>query len=170
VHILPEDELAPLSPEVPAYEKRIEVLLDQQMLVAYEGDRVVRLARVATGQHGFETPTGWFHTFHKRPTAHMTGGADEFSMFDLPAIPWASYLTESGVAIHGTYWHNDFGHTHSHGCINMTPEDARWIYRWTLPSVPAGVRFLYQPGTGTDVHILQSPVDLGRKARQARQA
>jgi hypothetical protein len=154
VHILSTEELAPISPEVPVDEKRIVILLDRQELLAYEADRLVYAARAATGQHGFETPAGLFHTFHKRPTAHMVGGADEFSMFDLPAIPWDSYLTDSGVAIHGTYWHNDFGHPHSHGCINLSPADAKWVYRWTEPQVPPGERLVYEPGIGTLVQIL----------------
>jgi hypothetical protein len=154
VHLLSPDELAPLSPDVPAEEKRIEILLDQQLLLAFEGDTLVHAARTATGQRGFETPVGRFTTFHKRPTAHMVGGADEFSMFDLPAIPWCSYITDTGVALHGTYWHNDFGHTHSHGCVNLSPENAEWIYRWTLPDVPAGELFLYQPNTGTRVEVI----------------
>jgi hypothetical protein len=156
VHILSQEELSPLSPEVPADEKHITILLDRQVLLAYEGDRMVYYARAATGQPGFETPTGFFRTFHKRPTAHMVGGADEFSMFDLPAIPWDSYVTDSGVAIHGTYWHNDFGHPHSHGCINLSPQDAKWIYRWTQPGVPPGVRLVYEPGSGTLVQILKT--------------
>jgi lipoprotein-anchoring transpeptidase ErfK/SrfK len=156
VHILAPEELAPLSPDVQGEEKHIEILLDQQLLLAFEGEALVHAARTATGQRGFETPVGEFTTFHKRPTAHMVGGADEFSMFDLPAIPWCSYITDTGVALHGTYWHNDFGHTHSHGCVNLSPEDARWVYRWTLPEVPAGERLLYQPGTGTRVRVLET--------------
>ena len=166
VHILSQEELAPLSPDVPGDEKHITILLDQQMLLAYEGDRLVYSARTATGQRGFETPTGFFRTFHKRPTAHMVGGADEFSMFDLPAIPWDSYLTDSGVAMHGTYWHNDFGHTHSHGCINLSPQDAKWIYRWTDPVVPPGVRLVYEPGNGTSVQIVQT-APIPREGRRA---
>jgi len=156
VHILAPEELAPLSPDVPPDDKLIQVLLDQQLLLAFEGDQLVHTARCATGQRGYETPIGEFTTFHKRPTAHMVGGADEFSMFDLPAIPFCSYITDTGVALHGTYWHNDFGHTHSHGCVNLSPENAQWIYRWTLPQVPAGELFLYQPGTGTRVQVLQT--------------
>ncbi len=162
VRILSAEELLPLAPDVPEDEKRLEVYLELQMIMAFEGDQLVYTARAATGRPGFETPTGWFQTFHKRPTAHMVGGADEFSMFDLPAIPWDSYLTESGVAIHGTYWHNDFGHPHSHGCINLAPEDAKWIYRWTLPAVPEGERFLYRPGTGTPVWIYPGLPPKGR--------
>jgi hypothetical protein len=156
IHVYPPEEIAPLSPQVPGIEKHIEIYLDRQILLAFEWNVLVYAARVATGQKNFESPTGWFHTFHKRPTYHMTGGADEFSVFDLPGVPWDSYITDSGVAIHGTYWHNDFGHPHSHGCINMAPQDAKWIYRWSLPVVPPGDRLVLQPGIGTRVMISQS--------------
>ena len=156
VHILSAAELSPLSPQLPESEKHIEISLDRQILVAFESNVPVFTARVATGQVHYETPTGWFRTFHKRPTYHMTGGADVTTVFDLPGVPWDSYFTDSGPAMHGTYWHNDFGHPHSHGCVNMTPQDARWIYRWTLPSVPNGERFILKPGEGTRVLISQS--------------
>jgi len=156
IHVFSQEELSPLSPQVPENEKHIEISLDRQVLLAYEWGVLVYAARVATGQKNFESPTGWFHTFHKRPTYHMTGGADDFSVFDLPGVPWDSYITDGGVAIHGTYWHNDFGHPHSHGCINMSLQDAKWIYRWTLPNVPFGERLILQPGVGTRVLIAQS--------------
>ncbi len=156
VHIFSPGELSPLSPNVPENQKHIEIYLDRQILLAFEWDTLVYAARVATGQKNFESPTGWFHTFHKRPAYHMTGGADEFSVFDLPGVPWDSYITDGGVAIHGTYWHNDFGHPHSHGCINMALLDAKWIYRWTLPTVPPGERLILQPGAGTRVLVAQS--------------
>ena len=153
VHIFSADEIAPLSQNVPGEKKHIEIYLDRQILTAFEWNVPVYAARVATGQKNYESPTGWFHTFHKRPTYHMTGGADDSSVFDLPGVPWDSYITDTGVAIHGTYWHNDFGHPHSHGCINMAPADAKWIYRWTLPCVPTGERLILEPGVGTRVMI-----------------
>jgi len=156
MHVFSPEEIAPLSPQVPEKEKHIEIYLDRQLLLAFEWNVLVYAARVATGKKNYETPTGWFRTFHKRPTYHMTGGADIFSVFDLPGVPWDSYVTDTGVAIHGTYWHNDFGHPHSHGCINMSPQDAKWIYRWTLPTVPPGERLMLEPGTGTRVLIAQS--------------
>ena len=155
VHLFTPEELAPLSQQVPPAEKRVEIYLERQLLLAYEWDTRVYAARVATGRRNFESPTGSFHTFHKRPTYHMFGGADEFSIFDLPGVPWDSYITESGVALHGTYWHNDFGTPHSHGCINMAPQDAKWIFRWTLPVVQPGENLSYQPGLGTQVRIWQ---------------
>ena len=152
-HLFTPAEIAPLSPQVPENEKHIEIYLDRQLLLAYEWNVIVYAARVATGRKNYESPTGWFHTFHKRPTYHMFGGADEFSVFDLPGVPWDSYITDNGVALHGTYWHNDFGTQHSHGCINMALPDAKWIYRWTLPTVPSGERLVLQPGIGTRVQI-----------------
>jgi hypothetical protein len=156
MHVFSPEEFAPLSTQVPEDKKHIEIYLDRQLLLAFEWDVPVYAARVATGQKNYESPTGWFHTFHKRPTYHMTGGADEWSVFDLPGVPWDSYITDTGVALHGTYWHNDFGHPHSHGCINMAPQDAKWIYRWTLPTVPPGERLVLEPGMGTRVLIAQS--------------
>jgi hypothetical protein len=155
IHLFSSDEIAPLSPQVPENEKHIEIYLDRQLLLAYEWDVLVYAARVATGRKNYESPIGWFHTFHKRPTYHMFGGADEFSIFDLPGVPWDTYITDNGVALHGTYWHNDFGTPHSHGCINMAIQDAKWIFRWTRPAVPAGERLILQPGTGTRVKITQ---------------
>jgi hypothetical protein len=155
LHLFSTEEISPLSSQVPENQKHIEIYLDRQLLLAYEYGVMVYAARVATGRKNYESPTGWFHTFHKRPTYHMFGGADEFSVFDLPGVPWDSYLTDSGVALHGTYWHNDFGTPHSHGCINMAIPDAKWIFRWTLPTVPPGERLVLQPGSGTRVEIRQ---------------
>jgi hypothetical protein len=156
VHVFSPDEIAPLSAQVPEEAKHIEIYLNRQVLLAFEWDTLVYAARVATGQKDYETPTGVFRTFHKRPTYHMTGGADISTVFDLPGVPWDSYFTDSGAAIHGTFWHNDFGHTHSHGCVNMLPQDAKWIYRWTLPTVPAGERLMLEPGKGTRVQVSNS--------------
>jgi hypothetical protein len=153
VRILPAGETSPLSPLVPEEKKYLHIFLDRQILIAYEWDVPVYAARVATGQKNFESPTGTFRTFHKRPTYHMTGGYDDATVFDLPGVPWDTYITDTGVAIHGTYWHNDFGTPHSHGCINMTPQDAKWIFRWTLPKIPEGERVVLTPGTGTLVRI-----------------
>ncbi len=155
IHLFSPEELSPISPQVPGHEKHIEILLERQLLLAFEWDTLVYAARVATGRRGFESPPGTFQTFHKRPTYHMFGGADEFSVFDLPGVPWDTYITDNGVAIHGTYWHNDFGTPHSHGCINMAPTDARWVFRWTQPVVSSAERLALLPGTGTRVLIYQ---------------
>jgi hypothetical protein len=154
VHILSEEELSPISRELPLNEKRMEVHIQDQLVIAYEQEQPVFMSRVATGatfQTGnFQTPVGQFMTNRKRPTRHMI---DPYgSSYDLPGVPWVSYLTERGVAFHGTYWHNDFGKPRSHGCINLSNEAARWIYRWTLPVVPLPDIYLAEMnGTRVDV-------------------
>jgi len=156
VRLFDPQELSLLSPLVPPDEKRIEVRLDAQVVLAFEGDEIVWWARAATGKGEFATPTGDFRTYHKRPAAHMVGGDGVSSLFDLPGVPFATYIDENGVSFHGTYWHNDFGAPRSHGCINLSPLAARWLYRWTLPVVPPGERFLYEPSQGTTVRILET--------------
>jgi hypothetical protein len=155
IRILPAEELTPLSPDVPPEDKYIEVRLDEQAVVAYEGERQVFRARASTGKNEFATPSGWFKTFHKRPTAHMVGGESEYAAYDLSGVPWDCYITENGVALHGTFWHNDYGTPRSHGCINLRPQAAMWLYRWTLPALPPGQLYQYEPGSGTDVQVLE---------------
>lgn len=162
LRIVPPEELSPLSADVPEEEKWIVVSLPEQKMAAFEGERVVFTATVSTGRgkgnlHYASTPSGRFTTFFKRPAGHMVGGS-EGSAYDLPGVPWASYINDQGVSFHGTYWHNDFGAPRSAGCINLPNEQAKWIYRWTTPSVPAGRRHVYQPGRGTRVVIYETAV------------
>lgn len=139
VRLIPESELNIISPNVPPEAKRVEVRTNEQLVIAYEWDRPVYMARTATGAEfsngKFYTPLGRHKTFHKRPSRHMAAGNLARNGYDLPGIPWVSYITESGIAFHGTYWHNDYGLPRSHGCINLTSQAAKWLFRWTLPSV-----------------------------------
>jgi lipoprotein-anchoring transpeptidase ErfK/SrfK len=147
LRLLTEEELAPLSPGVPPENKRIQVHLDEQYLTAYEYDIPILTTRVATGAvlrvGTYYTPRGAFLTYHKRATRHMAAGDITASGFDLPGVPWVMYFTESGISLHGTYWHNDFGHPRSHGCINLTPQAAKWLFRWSIPTVPSYQEFAY---------------------------
>lgn len=156
MRVIPFEELTPLSPEVPASEKRLEVRLKDQVAIAYEFDKPVFMARVASGAEfsngRFLTPVGQHETYHKRPSRHMAAGDLASNGYDLPGVPWICYINEKGVAFHGTYWHNDYGRPRSHGCINLTPTAAKWIYRWTLPSVPPEEDKVYKKyGTRVDV-------------------
>jgi len=158
IRLIPDSELAPLSKNVPDEEKFVEVRLDDQMVLAYENETLVFATRASTGgrrQSGtYTTPTGDFITFHKRPTRHMAAGDIAASGFDLPGVPWVLYITKSGISFHGTYWHNDYGHPRSHGCINLTPQAAKWLYRWTLPTVPPDKSLAYgYVGTRVEIHV-----------------
>jgi hypothetical protein len=157
VRLVPSSELSPLSPDVPDEEKSLLVDLSTQSVTAFEGDRTVFMARISSGirfrEGGFATPKGFYRTTRKRPCRHMANGPSAFgSGFDLPGVPWVSYFTSDGVAFHGAYWHNNFGVPHSHGCINMTPQAAKWIYRWTTPTVPPEY-YYYSDAHGTRVIV-----------------
>ena len=156
VRLLLEDELAPLSTHIPDDEKRIEVRLDDQLVLAYERERLVFATRTSTGGRlrsgTYTTPTGDYITYHKRPTRHMAAGDIASSGFDLPGVPWVIYIKENGISFHGTYWHNDYGRPRSHGCINLTPQAAKWLYRWTMPVVPMDKTLVYGfVGTRVDI-------------------
>lgn len=155
LHQVTEDESSPLSPDIPWDQKRIEVQLADQIMVAYEADQPVFISRIASGARfssgDYSTPRGVFQTSRKRPSRHMKDPVG--TSYDLPGVPWVSYLTEKGVAFHGTYWHNDFGKPRSHGCINLSNEAARWVYRWTSPSVPLAERYwVAEESTRVDIY------------------
>ena len=154
LRLIPPEELTPLSPDVPESDKSILVDLEAQSVTAFEGKTQVLFARASTGTRNSPTWNGKFHTFHKRGSRHMSAGSGAAWFYDLPGVPWVSYITDSGISFHGTYWHNDYGRPHSHGCINLPSETANWIYRWTLPVVPPERRFKYTPGEGTIVQVI----------------
>ena len=145
---IPDEEITPLSPEVPFGEKRIEVSLQGQYLTAFEWDQPIYRARISSGAgstpvpRGFQTPRGEFHITSKSPSKHMggvqaSGAPDEYI---LPGVPWTSFfIFESGVAFHGTFWHSNFGLQMSHGCINLNNKDAKWLFRWVTPAYDAPI-------------------------------
>ena len=141
VRILPRAELAPISPFVG--DKRIEVDLGEQEVTCFENGEVVFSCRCASGAAftmeddtiaDFSTPRGEYHVLLKQASRHMVGEDEEApDYFDLPGVPWDTFFDLEGRAIHGTYWHNDYGVPRSHGCVNVSPEAALWVYRWTHP-------------------------------------
>jgi len=157
IRFIRNEELAPISPEVPNKKKKVEVRLEQQLVIAYEDNMPVFMSPVSSGgifRGGtYSTPKGSFITYYKRPSRHMAAGDLAASGFDLPGVPWVQYLTESGVSLHGTYWHNDFGRPRSHGCINLSISAAKWLYRWSSPAVPIEKDFSYG-SVGTKVEIV----------------
>jgi lipoprotein-anchoring transpeptidase ErfK/SrfK len=157
IRIMSSEELAPLSPDVPNRNKRIEVQLENQLVIAYENNIPVFTTPVSTGAifraGTYSTPKGSFITYYKRPSRHMAAGDLAASGFDLPGVPWVQYLTESGISFHGTFWHNDFGRPRSHGCINLSTAAAKWLYRWTSPMVAIQKEFSFG-SVGTKVEIV----------------
>jgi lipoprotein-anchoring transpeptidase ErfK/SrfK len=157
MRLVPYAEMEPLSPLVPPLDKRLVVDSVGQTVTAYEYNRVVFVAKCSTGARwvtgDYFTPTGTFTTFHKRASRHMAAGDLASNGYDLPGVPWVCYFTEEGHSFHGTYWHNDYGRRRSHGCINLTPRAAQWLYRWTMPYVPPAEQALYET-YGTLVEVI----------------
>ena len=145
-------ELAPISPDVA--DKRIEVNLAAQTMVAYENGASVMSCRVSSGYGDFGTPVGSHTVLFKYPTARMTGG-EGADFYDLPGVGFPTFLTWNGVAIHAAYWHNDFGRPRSHGCLNVPGPVAKWVWRWTAPAAPyANASYFTPPGVrGTAVIV-----------------
>lgn len=103
----------------------IDINLSNQSLTAFEGNTPVFNTLVSTGST-FPTPVGTYHIQYRVRSQRMTGPG-----YDLPNVPWVMYFTNRGHAIHGAYWHNNFGHPMSHGCVNMRPSEAEWLYNFT---------------------------------------
>ena len=140
------DDLAPIHPD--AVDKRVVVDVVHQLLSCYEGSTEVYFCRVSTGakydMYGnpvdkWSTPVGKHRVTRKYISLQMSGGTTGAG-YDLPGIAWTSIFATGGVAIHSTFWHNNYGDPVSHGCVNCTPQDARWIFRWVSPDV------MYDPG------------------------
>lgn len=102
----------------------IEVNLSNQTLTAWQGDVAVMNTYISSGLPGTPTVTGRFAVGRKYSSQRMVGPG-----YDLPGVPWVMYFY-SGYAIHGAYWHNNFGAPMSHGCVNMTPGEAQILYNW----------------------------------------
>jgi lipoprotein-anchoring transpeptidase ErfK/SrfK len=158
MRLVPPAELSALSPSLADSRKHIYVDTATQSVTAFEDETAVLTARCSSGGKGTRTPLGQYRTFHKGPTIHMTndGEAGAGVGYDLPGVPWVSFFTGTGISFHGTYWHNDYGLPRSHGCVNLRPEDAKFLYRWTSPLVPVETQYLYKPGEGTRVEVASS--------------
>ncbi len=120
----PADYSAPAPTSVVDNGKMILVELSKQTITAYEDGVAVRSLLVSTGLPGTPTVTGDYYVYSKLPSQTMYGPG-----YYLPGVPWVMYFYQ-GYAIHGTYWHNNFGQSMSHGCVNLPSEDAEWFYNF----------------------------------------
>jgi hypothetical protein len=142
-------QVAPPPPGVGSGEKWIEVNLFEQTVAAYEGDRMVYATLGSTGLPRWATVQGLFRIYAKVTLGPMSGQEGKPDYYSLEDVPWAMYFYQ-GYSLHGAYWHDGFGYQHSHGCVNLAPLDARWLFDWTTPAVAQG-------GGGK----LATPADLG---------
>ena len=123
------DSLTPIK--MPNEKRWIRVDLSEQTVVAYEGKKPVRAFIVSSGLPGTPTVTGEFRIRTKVVEQVMVGGVGA-GYYYLPGVKWVQYFYQD-YSFHGTYWHNNFGHPMSHGCLNMTNADAKWLFDWAGP-------------------------------------
>lgn len=155
---LDELRLARTSPRpdgVRADERWIDVDLDQQVLVAYEGDRPVFTTLVSTGI-GRSTPTALHRIADKRMVTRMKSPDVAPGRWDMPDVPFAMTFREH-YALHGVYWHDSFGRKRSHGCINVSPRDGAFLFTFASPHLPDGwIQGESDGDTGTPIRIRSS--------------
>lgn len=149
---------ADLAPD----EKWIDVDLTRQTLVAFEGTRPVFATLVSTGRlprpdetEDFRTRTGTFRIREKHVSTTMDGDVASDGPYSIEDVPWVMYY-DGSYALHGAFWHDRFGHTRSHGCVNLAPDDARTVFGWSEPRLPEGWHGVMateeHPGTRVVVH------------------
>ena len=162
--LTPED-LSSIGPDVP--DKKIVVDLDHQSLSAFEGTQEVFYATVSTGAkfnsegkivEAWATPVGDYHVVNRKYISlHMAGGSAASNGYEDFAVSYTSIFASGGVSFHSTYWHNAWGNPMSHGCVNMKPDDAKFIYRWTQPGTPYFDGKYEQEGyAGTHVQVVEN--------------
>ena len=161
LHMLTQEEVAPISPDIDPAQKVIVADTFYQTLSCFEGNTEVYFCKMASGAGENATPIGTLYAWRKMYSINMAATSTENrSGYDTSAVSWTTFINSDGVAIHGAFWHNYFGNPRSHGCINLRPEDAKWIYRWTTPYVSleqSEVQMTW-PNVGTQVIVKEPSV------------
>jgi len=132
----------PLPKGLAPWERWVDVSVSKQMLVAYEGTRPVYTTLVSTGKKGspedpYDTPKGRWRIYSKHISTTMDGNSASDGNYSIQDVPWTMFFYGS-YALHGAFWHKGFGAVRSHGCVNLGPSDARWLFQWTTPFLPEG--------------------------------
>ena len=145
----------PEYPVVPTEGKWISVDLNHQRTYAWEGNKLIKKFAISSGKSRTPTVTGDFRIWAKIPSQTMEGGSlAAGDYYNLPNVQWVQYFYKD-YSFHGAYWHNNFGVPMSHGCVNMTNADAKWLYEWASPTVTEfkwHVTEKSDPGTLVIVH------------------
>jgi hypothetical protein len=158
--VLSEDEVAPINPDVEQKQIVVDVTPSRQTLSCFEDGREVYFCRISSGKDPVPTTLSsidseGFNIWRKLHSLQMSGGTN-VNGWEIPGIGWVSLFIGNGVAIHSTFWHNNFGEPSSHGCINAAPEDAKWIFRWASPQTPFQKGDITVQGKiGTPVKIIE---------------
>lgn len=133
-----------------AHAKWIDLDRDEQVLIAYDGDTPVFATLFSSGRRKNDTPPAIYRIRSKSALTKMSAEEQEASFYEVSEVPWATRF-RSGLYFHAAYWHDRFGHVNSHGCVNLSALDAKWVYDWTEPVMPAGWSELEVPMAGAMV-------------------
>jgi lipoprotein-anchoring transpeptidase ErfK/SrfK len=151
-------------PQIPAdvgeHEKWIDVDLTRQQLVAFEGRRPVFATLISSGrknpddpEHNYATPPGSYRIREKHVTATMDADTAADGPYSIEDVPWVMYF-QGSYALHGAFWHDSFGNMRSHGCVNMSPEDARTVFAWSDPPLPNGWHGVFSKDDNTGSRVI----------------
>jgi lipoprotein-anchoring transpeptidase ErfK/SrfK len=139
--------------------KWIDVSIKDQTLVAYVGQNAVFATLVSTGRGEMGDPErdqatvrGTFMIYEKSVSSTMDGDQDRADSYELTDVPFVQYF-HKGFALHGAYWHDDFGKARSHGCVNLSAKDSAWLFEWTDPPVPPDWHAVLNKERGTVVYV-----------------
>lgn len=148
------DNGVPEYPLIPTDEKWISIDLDHQRAYAWEGDKLLKKFAISSGKARTPTVTGVFRIRAKVSSQTMEGGSvADGDYYYLPNVQWVQYFYQD-YALHGAYWHNRFGTPTSHGCVNLTNNDAKWLFDWASPTVSyRGWHFMESANPGTLVIV-----------------
>lgn len=154
-----KDNVQPVLGEATASNKHIYIDLTNQRIYAFEGNTLIHNFLVSTGKWG-RTPTGDFNIWIKLRYTRMSGGNQALgTYYNLPNVPYTMYFYNKdvpktmGYGIHGAYWHNNFGHPMSHGCINMKEEEVAQLYAWAQPTNVGNTTYASEDDPGTPITI-----------------
>ncbi len=146
---------------VPRDDRWVEVDLSEQKIKAWENGEIFLESLVSTGLPWWPTPVGEFTIWLKVRAATMEGGEGKY-YYNLPNVPYIMFFENDetpgyrGFSLHGTYWHDDFGKVHSHGCVNLPTSVAKDLYYWTYPILSNNQKSVYaseeNPGTKIVIH------------------
>lgn len=134
-------------------ERWISIDLYEQVMVAYEGEQPIYATLISSGLSEWPTNEGFFHVYVRLQRTVMAGAWGRPDFYYLQEVPWTMYY-DNDIALHGAYWHDGFGYRRSHGCVNMSITDSKWLFDWsaaefdfTVPEDTGPAVYVYSSGT-----------------------
>jgi hypothetical protein len=142
-------------PESVTTNRWISIDLYEQVLVVHEGEKALFATLVATGLPRWPTYEGTFNIYYRNPREFMSWGVVGDDFYALEEVPWTMFF-DGGRALHGAYWHDGFGYRRSHGCVNLSITDAKWLYDWVAEDM--GSKRSVNIEKGPNVYVYSSGV------------